>query len=271
MRELILKQLSPERSREENLNRLRQFLQIVLLKILHESPVGASLAFTGGTALRLLHGLQRFSEDLDFSLVKPEKYDFAQLATNIEQNFEKLFLPVDLKKKSEKTVHHLYVRFHELLYESGLSRQRGEKLPIRIEIDTNPPAGWKTAVALLSDFYTFPILHFELSSSFATKLHACLFRRYTKGRDFYDLMWYLGKKVRPNLRVLNHAVAQTEKKRTELDGNRLQQELLKKINRLDFTQLRNDVAPFLVHAEELSLLDRELMQQVIRSYDFSSE
>jgi predicted nucleotidyltransferase component of viral defense system len=271
VRELILKQLSPERPREKNLNRLRQFLQIVLLKILHESPVGASLAFTGGTALRLLHGLQRFSEDLDFSLVKPEKYDFAQLVTSIEQNFEKLFLPVDLKKKSEKMVHHLYVRFHELLYESGLSRQRGEKLPIRIEIDTNPPAGWKTAVTLLADFYTFPILHFDLSSSFATKLHACLFRRYTKGRDFYDLMWYLGKKVRPNLLVLNNAVAQTEKKRTELDGNQLQQVLLKKINRLNFTQLRNDVAPFLVHAGELSLLDRELMQQVIHSYDFSSE
>ncbi len=73
MREVIIKQLTPGRPAEENLNRLRQFLQIVLLKILHESANGASLAFTGGTALRLLHGLQRFSEDLDFSLVKPEK------------------------------------------------------------------------------------------------------------------------------------------------------------------------------------------------------
>jgi len=270
VREIILKQLLPSYSREEKINRLRQYLQIVLLKILHESSVGTSVAFTGGTALRLLHGLQCFSEDLDFSLVKPEKYSFAQLVTNIEQSFEKLFLPVDLKKKSEKTVHHLYVRFHELLYDAGLSRQRGEKLPIRLEIDTNPPAGWQTAVSLLSDFYTFPILHFELSSSFATKLHACLFRRYAKGRDFYDLMWYLGKKVRPNLRVLNNAIAQTEKKTIELDGKQLQQALIKKISRLDFAQLRHDVAPFLVHAEELSLLDKELMQQVIRGYDFSA-
>jgi len=81
-------------------------------------------------------------------------------------------------------------------------------------------------------------------------------------------MWYLGKKVRPNLRVLNNAIAQTEKKTKKLDAKQLQQALLKKIDRLDFVQLRRDVSPFLVHAEELSLLDKELMQQVIRGYDF---
>jgi len=270
MREVILKQLLPSYSREENINRLRQFLQIMLLKSLHESSVGSSLAFTGGTALRLLHGLQRFSEDLDFSLVKPEKYSFPQLVASIEQDCKKLNLPVDLKKKSDKTVHHLYVRFHALLYDAGLSQQRGEKLPIRIEIDTNPPAGWQTAISLLADFYTFPVLHFDLASAFATKLHACLFRKYTKGRDFYDLMWYLGKKIRPHLGVLNNAIAQTEKKTTKLNGKQLQQMVLKKISRIDFVQLRRDVAPFLVHAEELSLLDEELMQQVVQNYNFTA-
>jgi predicted nucleotidyltransferase component of viral defense system len=271
MREVILKQLTPDRPAEENLNRLRQFLQIVLLKILHESAIGASLAFTGGTALRLLHGLQRFSEDLDFSLVKPEKYDFDQLVVNTQQYLQKLSLPIDLKKKGEKTVHHLYVRFHKLLYDAGITRQRGEKLPIRIEVDTNPPAGWKTEISLLSDFYTFPVLHFDLPSSFATKLHACLFRRYAKGRDFYDLMWYLGKKIKPNLKVLNNAIRQTESKAPKLDGEKLQQMLMKRIERVDFAQLRRDIAPFLVHAEETSLLDKELMKQVVGGYDFAVE
>ncbi len=271
MRDVILKQVSPDRPRDENINRLRQFLQVVLLKILHESSSGSALAFTGGTALRLLHGLQRFSEDLDFSLVKPAPYSFAQLVADIERYLEKLSLAADIKKKGEKTVHHLYVRFHELLYDAGLSQQRGEKLPIRIEVDTNPPAGWKTEISLLADFYTFPLLHFDLPSSFATKLHACLFRRYAKGRDFYDLMWYLGKKVRPNLKVLNNAIRQTESKATKLDGEQLQHKLVKRIERLDFAQLSQDVAPFLVHLEETSLLDKELMKQVVGGYDFAVE
>lgn len=90
MREIILKQLSPTLRREEKINRLREFLQIVLLKILHETSLGSALAFTGGTALRLLHGLQRFSEDLDFSLVKPEQYGFPQLVAGIEQSCKNL-------------------------------------------------------------------------------------------------------------------------------------------------------------------------------------
>jgi len=269
VREIILKQLAPDRPREENINRLRQFLQIILLKILYESSAGSALAFTGGTALRLLHGLQRFSEDLDFSVVKPKQYSFAPLVADVERYLEKLTLPVDLKKKSGKTVHHLYVRFHELLFDAGLSRQRGEKLPIRIEIDTKPPAGWKTEISLLSDVYTFPMLHFDLPCSFATKLHACLFQRYAKGRDFYDLMWYIGKKVRPNLKVLNNAIAQTEGKAAKVDGERLKQALLKKLGRLDFGQLQRDVAPFLEHVSELALLDKDLAQKVVRGYEFS--
>lgn len=271
MRDIVLKQLSPERSRQENLNRLRQFLQIVLLKTLHESPAASSIAFTGGTALRLLHGLPRFSEDLDFSLLKPEKYDFGRLVSYIQLSLAKLSLPAELKPKTEKTVHHLYIRFHELLHDAGLSPHRGEKLPIRVEIDTSPPPGWKTEISLLSEFYTIPILHFDLSSSFATKLHACLFRRYAKGRDFYDLLWYLGKKVRPNLQILNNAIAQTEAKAAVLDGEALKLTLLKKIARLNFDQLQADIAPFLEHPEETKLLDAGLMQQVVRGYNFAPD
>lgn len=271
MREVILKRLSPDRSREENVNRLRQFLQIILLKILQESKSKGALAFTGGTALRLLHDLQRFSEDLDFSLIKNEKYDFEQLVEHTRLSLDKLSLAADFKAKRDKTVHHLYIRFREILFDARLSRRREEKLSIRLEIDTNPPAGGKTEVSLLSDFYTFPILHFNLPSSFATKLHACLYRRYTKGRDFYDLMWYLGKKVRPNMLVLNNAIAQTEKNAARLESERLKEAILQKISRLDFARLKQDVAPFLIHQEETALLNADLMQKVVQSYDFTEE
>lgn len=268
MREVILKQLDPQASRQERQNQLRRSLQIILLKILHESGVSSTLAFTGGTALHFLHGLPRFSEDLDFSLIRPDKYDFEKLADQIRLNLEKLSLPSDLKTRSEKNVHHLYVRFREILIDTGLSPHREEKLPIRLEIDTNPPAGWKTQISLLSDIYTIPILHFDLPSSFATKLHACLFRSYAKGRDYYDLMWYTGKKIKPNWTVLNHAIEQTEGKSKQMDGKRLKQCLLAKIEELDVKQLQKDVAPFLAQHAQASLLDHEVMEQVIFNCEF---
>ena len=269
MRDLILQQLSPDRRREDNLNRMRETLQIVLLKILHDSRAGSALAFTGGTALRLLHQLPRFSEDLDFSLVKAEKYDIQELARTIEKNLARLALPAELRIKAVKNVHHIVVRFTELLYQAGLSPQKDQKLPIRLEIDTNPPAGWATQISLLSRIYTFPLLHFDLPSMLATKLHACLYRRYAKGRDFYDLMWYLGRRVQPNLVVLHNAIAQTEKKVPALSSDSLQEMLLNKISTLDADALRQDVAPFLERPEEANLLDVGLMRQVISGYDFS--
>lgn len=270
MRDIILSRLSAESSRNENLNRLRQILQVVLLKILYESPAGSSLAFTGGTALRFLYQLPRYSEALDFSLVRPEKYKSIQLTDHIRKNLEKLALPVYLKQKEQKAVHQIDVRFRELMFDAGLSLHRQEKLPIRLEIDTNPPAGWQTEIKLISDIYTVPIQCFDLSSSFATKLHACLFRPYSKGRDYYDLMWYMGKKVAPNLPVLQNAIRQTEgeKQFDKIDGGVVKNLLLTKISTLDFIKLRKDVDPFLEHPEEVSLLEPGLMKQVISGYEF---
>jgi len=269
MRDVILGEVAANRSRDENINRMRELLQIVLLKILNASPAGSAVAFTGGTALRLLHDMPRFSEDLDFSLIESEKYNFKQLVSFVNKSLTRLSLLAELKEKSKSTVDHLYIRFSGLLYDAGLSPHHDEKLMIRFELDTNPPVGWRTEISLLSDIFTFPILHFDLASSFATKLHACLFRRYAKGRDYYDLMWYLGKKMRPNLLVLQNAIAQTEKKKIVLNNDLLKQTLLAKLSKLDSTQLQNDVAPFLLHPHEIELLDVDLMKQVVSSYDFS--
>ena len=111
MRDLVLSQISSEASLQENRNRMRRFLQIILLKILHESSVGSALAFTGGTALHFIHELPRFSEDLDFSLVRPEKYDLEKLINHTESNLGRLALDADLKTRADKPVHHINVRF----------------------------------------------------------------------------------------------------------------------------------------------------------------
>lgn len=268
VRDLVLKQVVAAKGPQENRNKIRRFLQILVLKLLHESTSGSALAFTGGTALHFLFGLPRFSEDLDFSLVRPEKYDFESFIQHLQTGLSNLNLPADLKSKSEKNVHHVYCRFREILYEAGLTPHPDEKLPIRIEIDVNPPKGWKTQLSLLSEVYTFPIQHFDLPSMFATKLHACLYRPYTKGRDFYDLMWYLGKKIRPNFMILNNAIAQTEKNHEPLDGEKLKDRLCERVATLTIAQLKKDVEPFLAHPEELNLFDEKLMTEAIANYRF---
>ncbi|MFQ5677540.1 MAG: nucleotidyl transferase AbiEii/AbiGii toxin family protein [bacterium] len=268
MRDLLLTQLASLTSTQDKRNRLRRSLQVVLLKILHESPAGGALAFTGGTALHFLYELPRFSEDLDFSLVRRDRYSPDALTVHLQGTLAQLALPAEVKSGATKTVHNISIRFPELLADAAITSNKKEKMPIRLEIDTRPPAGWDTQISLISDLFTIPILHFDLPSSFATKLHACLFRRYAKGRDFYDLMWYLGKKVPPNLKVLNHAIEQTEEDRVKIDPPRLKILLLERLDRLDISRLRQDVAPFLQRSEEADLLEKSLMQHVVSNYEF---
>jgi hypothetical protein len=146
-----------------------------------------------------------------------------------------------------------------LLPELGIAAHREQKLSIKLEIDTNPPAGWAEAVSPVSGTFLFAVRHFDLPSLYATKLHACFFRRFTKGRDFYDLLWYWGRHVTPNYTLLNNAVKQTEKTNPRLGPDNIRQFLAGKIARLDFALIRRDVERFLEDKSELNMLDRNLM------------
>ena len=94
---------------------------------------------------------------------------------------------------------------------------------------------------------------------FATKIHACLFRKYTKGRDFYDLVWYLGKKTKPNYTLLNNAVEQTEKKRLDLTPRTMAGFMTEKLEGLDYGAIRRDVERFLEDKNELKMLDKDML------------
>jgi len=154
-------------------------------------------------------------------------------------------------------------KFINVLFEIGLSALQGQRLLIRLEIDTNPPGGYKTETSLVNRMFMFTVNHFDLPSLFSCKIHACLFRRYTKGRDFYDLLWFLGKKVKPNLKVLNNAIAQTEKKPAEVNEENFREFLLEKLERVDFSKARKDVERFVEDKKELDLLNRETITKLI--------
>lgn len=252
-------------SSEEKINRIREFLQILALKILSDRGCFKNIAFVGGTALRIIHDLRRFSNDLDFSLVNKKGFDFESVVSDLEREIKLFGLDVEMKPKVEKVVQSVFVKFPGVLSEAGVTAFREQKLAIKVEIDTNPPSGGIIQSSLINKTYLFTVTSFDLSSLFATKLHACLFRKYSKGRDFYDLIWYLGKKVEPNYKLLNNAIKQTEGKDMNLGRDNIKQFLVERLEHVDFSAAKKDVEPFLEDKQELSMFDYELLKGIIQS------
>ncbi|MBN1560772.1 nucleotidyl transferase AbiEii/AbiGii toxin family protein [candidate division KSB1 bacterium] len=266
MKEIIQKRLASLASREEKVHRLREFLQLVVLQILSEGGYFQKIAFVGETALRLLFQLQRYSQDLDFCVTQPDTYEFEKMKKSIALNFEKLGFDLYLKPKCEKVIQSLYIRFENLLYDLDLSPLQDERLSIRIEIDSNPPKGWKCEMSLINDVFIFPVWHFDLPSLFATKIHACFFRKFRKGRDYYDLLWYLSKKIQPNFELLNNAIQQTAKGVHLVGSENFKEFLYEHLQQIDFSFIQRDVSPFLVSPREAELLNKNLFYDLLRKF-----
>ncbi len=263
MTEILQKLIAGIQAKEEKVNHLREFLQILTLKIIYDLGYFKNISFVGGTALRILYDLHRFSEDLDFSLVKKESYDFGVFAKRLEKQFESYALEVETTFSSRNTVQGIDLKFPSLLFKLGLSGHKEEKLFTKLEIDSNPPAGAATQISLINKTYIFTVAHYDLPSLYAGKLHACFFRRYTKGRDFYDLLWYLGKKIEPNFVLLNNAIKQTRGSQAIVDGANFKQFLREKLELVDFGFIRKDVERFLENKEELKLLNKATILQLV--------
>jgi predicted nucleotidyltransferase component of viral defense system len=265
MIEVIKQSLEGSKSSEERLNRTREFLQVLILKILFDRGYFENIAFTGGTALRIIYKLRRYSEDLDFSLVEKEKYDFGKISDSLLFELGKNGFKVEEKRRTVQTVNSVLLKFNGLYEKLGLSGQADEKFLVKLEVDSNPPKGGNTVVMPLTDRFVLAVKTFDLPSLFATKLHACFYRKYTKGRDFYDLVWYLGKRVTPNINLLNNAVFQTEKKDLNLTELNYKEFLSERVKKVDFASVRKDVAVFLEDKNELKLLEKELILKMLEN------
>lgn len=261
MIEILQKQFGKDMSIEEKLNRTREFLQEMALKIMYDKDVFANLAFVGGTALRVLFNLRRFSEDLDFSLFNKKGYDISKINHELDRSFKLYGLKIESKVKDENNVHNSMLKFPGLLKTLGLSALEEQKLSIKVEIDTNPPKGWHIENTIINKTFLLNIAHFDLPSLYATKLHACFYRKFIKGRDFYDFIWYLGKKIEPNYTLLNNAIKQTEGFNPDLKKENLKEFILKNIKKIDFDIVKKDVEKFLEDKAELKLFDLKTIEK----------
>lgn len=265
MIEALKQELAGGVSVEDKTNRAGEFLQVLALKSLSDQDAFSHIAFIGGTALRIVFGLRRFSEDLDFSVVSAEGYDFGGLCDGLEKIFRLNGLHAVLEKNREKTVNSAFLTFPGLPHALGLSGHKQEKLSIKLEIDTNPPAGWKMQTTVLNKTYLFSVAHYDLPSMFAGKLHASFYRRYTKGRDIYDLFWYLGRKVRPNFEMLNNAVAQSQGRAPGVNAGNFKEFMLERAANIDLGAAKKDVERFLEDKSELRLFSKDTLAAAINS------
>ena len=238
----------------------REYLQARILNILQRAGAMGSLAFQGGTCLRFLFALPRYSEDLDFTLEgDPEGYDLRGFLTAIRADLSREGYAVGLAVRDRNPVHSAFVRLQGLLHDAGLSARREESLAVRIEVDTRPPAGAVLETHLVRRHVTLRLRHHDRASLLAGKLHALLQRPYTKGRDLYDLIWYLSDPTwpAPNLALLNAALRQTGWTGEALHSENWRATILLRLDALAWDRVAADVRPFLEREADVELLTRE--------------
>ncbi len=248
-------------------NLAREYLQARILETLQISGGMIPLAFQGGTALRFLYDLPRFSEDLDFALERPDDgFDFQKILEKIKRGFEKENYTVQLKVSTKKVVHSAFVRFPGLLFDLGLTGHRNQVLSINLEVDTNPPAGAGLETTVVRRHVLLQLQHHDQSSLLAGKLHAILQRDYSKGRDIYDLFWYLSNRrwPEPNLVLLNNALNQSGWEGGELSKDNWRNVIQERIKVMSWDRVLDDVAPFLEKETELQMLTRDNLLALLK-------
>jgi hypothetical protein len=248
-------------------NLAREYLQARVLAELQRAGAMAPLAFQGGTALRFLCGIRRHSEDLDFALERPGPgYDFRGYLEAIRAGLDREGYRVDLGRMSDrKVVHTAFVRFPGLLHEMGLSGHREEALSVKLEVDTRPPRGAVLETTVVRRHVLLRIQHHDRASLLAGKLHAILQRPWPKGRDFYDLVWYLSDRdwPAPNLVLLNNALAQTGWNGPALDEASWVEAVRARLHSVHWDALAADVRPLLESPEDRELLTRETVVRLL--------
>lgn len=227
-------------------NILLEYLQTQILKALSLSVFNDSLSFLGGTCLRFAYDIDRFSEDLDFDLMKKEGFSPEALMVDIQKKLELQGFQVDTRTKTTENIHIIFFRFKNVLREFGLDVQSNEKILIKFEIDFNPYKSIQTETKFSDSFNErFPMRVNSLATLFAQKVVAIVFRPYQKGRDFFDLVWFLSQRnLEPNYEIFQ------EKKLPIHNREELILFLQEQAQKSDLEQAVRDVERFLFHPEQ---------------------
>ena len=242
---------------------LREITQEIVLAALGRRSFFNKAAFQGGTCLRIFHGVNRFSEDLDFALKLPDgSFELGGYLNAVLEDLGAFGYRIEIDDRSgvDEVVKKAFLKDDSIgrLLTLGFRPKTGpiRKIRIKFEVDSNPPAGANYEVRIMDFPFPSAVSLFDLPSLFAGKMHALLCREYVKGRDWYDFLWYAGKSVRPNFILLAAALDQTGPwagKKPAVDEVWCHRAMVGKIGSMDFVRLREDVRRFLKPIEVASL------------------
>lgn len=250
---------------QQKRNAILEVNQQVILAGLYHGGFFDVAAFYGGTCLRIFHGLQRFSEDMDFSLLAPDDgFDFTKYFQAIIDEFAIVGREVEIKKKDKKEfgkIESAFLKDNTDVYD--VSFQTDKSLKIKIEVDTHPPLKFRTEQKLLLQPHSFMTRCFVPSDLFAGKLHALVYRAWknrVKGRDWYDFEWY----VRHNIPLgFTHLAERTLQFNNEvIEYDTFMEQLKERLASANINQVKRDVLPFVKNPMELDIWSNDYFLQL---------
>jgi hypothetical protein len=272
-------------NKDAALQALREIMQEIALAGLQRSGFFEKAAFYGGTALRIFHGLPRFSEDLDFSLlaINPE-FSLEPFLQGMENEFQALGINVNIKEKNKTATTHVDSAFlkadtawkeliiKEILPQEGI--KMSPEIKIKIEVDTKPPLGFETEEKLLLKPFSFYAKCFTLPDLFAGKMHALLFRKWkgrVKGRDWFDMEWYIKKGVPLNLaHFLSRAIDSGDWK-DKITTGQFMTLLEDKVDAASFSNIKEDVVRFIPDDQGLEIWSPSYFKDLVQKIKFKDQ
>ena len=256
---------------QQKRNAIFEVNQQVILAGLYNGGFFNEATFYGGTCLRIFHGLQRFSEDMDFSLLAPnENFDFTQYFQPIIDQFALVGREVEIRKKDKKNfgkVESAFLKDNTDVYDITFQTEKSVK--IKIEVDTQPPLKFKTEQKLLLLPQSFMTRCFTLPTLFAGKMHALVYRAWknrVKGRDWYDFEWYVRHNIPLDFTHLSERALQFNQE--ELDSETFLQKLNERLAAADINQVKADVLPFVRNPKELDIWSNDYFLQLAKMIRF---
>jgi hypothetical protein len=267
-------------NQQEALQALREIMQEIALAGLYRTGFFEKAAFYGGSALRVFYGLDRFSEDLDFSLLKPEDdFSLNKYLQVIISEFESLGMKVSIKEKIKTHKSQIESAFlksetvwKELILE-GIIPQIGineyATIKIKLEVDKQPPLGFLTEEKLLLRPFSFYVKCFVPSDLFAGKMHALLFRKWgqnVKGRDWYDMEWYIKKGINLNLNHFTSRARDSGDWETEkMSIDEFKALLEEKINAVNMDRVKADIIRFIPNGDRLAIWNKLYFSDLVKN------
>lgn len=250
---------------QQKRNAIFEVNQQIILAGLYAGGFFASAAFYGGTCLRIFHGLQRFSEDMDFSLLAPdENFDFSKYFQPIVDAFALVGREVEITKKDKKSfgkVESAFLKDNTDVYD--VTFQTEKSIKIKIEVDTCPPLNFTTEQKLLLQPHSFMTRCFTLPDLFAGKMHALVYRAWknrVKGRDWYDLEWYVRNGVALDFAHLAERCKQFNGE--DITPESFKEKLIERLSTADIKQVKEDVLPFVRNPKELDIWSNDYFVQL---------